>query len=464
MLDPFAIYQNIHFIGIGGIGISALARLLHHYGHHISGTDQTGSHNLELLRTEGIDVSVGHLSESLPSATQLVIHTTAIDETNTELGEALRRHLPTLSYPQAIGELTRHYNTISICGTHGKTTVTALLGHTLSRCERNPTVIVGSLIPDFGHSNLLLGDEGNTLILESCEYQKAFLNYSPQIILLNNIDPEHLDYYHTAENYLLAFADFTQKLAPDGLLLANGDDDNIASLLDRSPVKCKTIRFGRGEHNDVILKNREVFIGEKQFLKLELQIPGEHNLLNATGVVALCHYLGLEPEHVSAAMQSFQGASRRLELKGHINSTLIYDDYGHTPAEIRATLAALKSKHGSAAKILCIFQPHQYSRTRLLFEQFCTSFDDAAAVYIPNIFRSRDSEEDIQSINVDRLVEGINSVKAGLAYNTEDFELTTSKAITRAADFDIIITMGAGDINRIGPKILEQAKALSDQS
>lgn len=452
MHDPFAIYQNIHFIGIGGIGISALAKILHRLGHQVSGSDQTRSHNVDLLLEEGIGVTIGHGPESIPAVTDLVIYTTAIGENNSELAAVISQKIPRLTYPQAIGKISGLHRTVSICGTHGKTTTTALLGHIFKANGLSPNVIVGSLVKDFEGKNYLCG-QSDLLFLESCEYQKAFLNYFPATILLNNMDPEHLDFYGTPSQYFQAFHDFIQKLPTTGTLIANIDDQNVANLIKNNRFSPRLVTFGRSSSSDFRLQGHTVHLADGNSIGITPSIPGEHNLLNATGAIATAHSLGLAVQKTVTAIASFQGASRRLEEKGRLGMTKILDDYGHAPAEISATLAAVKSKYGPSTKILCVFQPHQYSRTRLLFEEFCHSFGDAESVYIPNIYRSRDSDEDLKKISVDNLVSGINNLSPGKASNTIDLELTAEQILATHDNFDVIITMGAGDITRLSDKL-----------
>lgn len=460
MIDPFEIYQKIHFIGIGGIGISALARLLKQKKHLVSGSDQTRSHNVDLLSAEGINISIGHTSSSLPKDSQLVIYTSAIPEDNPELQMATQLSLPTLTYPQAIGQLTTSYSTISVCGTHGKTTITALLGHILLNMKLDPTIIVGSLVKDFSNSNVIVGNS-NLLLLESCEYKEAFLKYSPQIIILNNIDPEHLDYFKNKTNYINAFRKFIGKLPKNGILIANTDDKNIKLLINEKKYLFKIVTFGTKKQktsNHFQLNQDQLILPDGHSLKLEPSIPGKHNLMNSSAVLATCHALDLDVTVAGKYLKNYQGAARRLELKGHFHNKPVIDDYGHAPAEIRATLSALKSKYGPNTKILCIFQPHQYSRTHLFLNEFAESFTDAAKVFIPNIYRSRDTAEDMAKVNVDILVEAINQRKPAVAINTHDFLNTLDLVNKHHNQFDLILTIGAGDITRLAMEIISPGK------
>jgi UDP-N-acetylmuramate--alanine ligase len=454
-LEAFNIYQKIHFIGIGGIGISSLARIFKRNGHIVTGSDLNKSHNTDLLIAEGIDVKFGHEEKFLPEDASLVIYTRAITNSNPELAAAERKKIKSLSYPEAVGELTKGYNTVSVCGTHGKTTTTAMIGKILQDSDLEPTVIVGSIVKDFSNTNYLLGNS-DTLVLESCEYQDSFLHYSPNVIVLNNIEAEHLDYFKNDENYFSAFLKFLQKLPTDGLLIANGDDANIQKLLSDNKFEFRIITFGRNENNDYILKNNTLKSPQQEIHTININIPGPHNLMNAAAAFITSYYLSASSYQCLNSLSSFNGTSRRFELKGSSGKTTIIDDYGHTPTEIQATLDAAKEKFGEKAKILCIFQPHQYSRTFQFLKEFGTSFQKADKVFIPNIYRTRDTDEDVANISVDKLVTEINSNTPNLAENTTDFVTTIEKTLKEFKNYDVIITQGAGDITDISNELVKK--------
>ena len=451
--DMFSIYQKIHFIGIGGIGISALARILQFKGHHISGSDQTESELTKALKNEGIDLRIGHLASHLPNDCNLVIITKAIPKNNPELLEAEKRGVKIMTYPQAVGLLTQNYQTISVCGTHGKTTTTSLIGVELIANQQDPTIIVGSLVKELGNRNDRIG-KSKHFLLESCEYQESFLNYHPQIIVLNNIEEEHLDYFGTKERYIEAFEKFLQQLRPNGLLIANGDDENIQYVLSKVKPP-KVILFGLSEKNNYVIKSQQIFHQKKLLCELNLAIPGQHNILNATAALILSEYLKLDLTKSLNALNQFVGAARRFEIKGKIGKTTIIDDYGHTPTEIKSTLRALRDKYGKQAKVLCVFQPHQYSRTYQFLDQFAQAFQDVDQVYIPNIYRTRDSDEDVQKISPQILVNKINQIKPNLAVHTENFDNTFQLISENYQNFDLIITMGAGDITNLSSRLLQ---------
>ena len=451
--DSFEVYPNIYFIGIGGIGISALARILKAKGHNVSGSDSSQNLNTDLLEKEGIKVNHDQKAENLPSELNLVVYTKAIPPTNPEFLEAQKRSLKMMSYPEAVGLLSKLYKTICLSGTHGKTTTTALLGLALEANNQDPTVIVGSLIKEFGNKNEKLG-LGNLLVLESCEYQDSFLNYHPEILVINNVDPEHLDYFGNEENYINSFKKFIGNLKTGGHLIVNGDDQNLRKIVDELE-NIQITTFGEGHDNDYQISGHKIAKKGAPYCEINLSIPGKHNVRNATVSIIISDLLGLDLNKTIDSLNKFSGANRRFEIKGKIGKTTVIDDYGHTPAEIQATLEGTREKFGDAAKILCIFQPHQYSRTHLFLNDFAQSFKLANKVFIPNIYRSRDTEEDLQKVSPLILVNAINSTQANSAEYTENFETTLAKISASINDYDIVMTIGAGDITKLSDQILK---------
>lgn len=451
--DSFEVYPNIYFIGIGGIGISALARILKAKGHTVSGSDLSKNLNTELLEKEGIKVNYDQKSENLSSQFDLVIYTKAILDSNLEFIEAKKQTIKTLSYPEAVGLLSKSYKTICLSGTHGKTTTTALLGIALQASQQDPTVIVGSLVKEFDNKNELLG-KSDLFILESCEYQDSFLNYHPEILVINNVDPEHLDYFGNEENYLNSFKKFIGNLKAGGHLIVNGDDQNIKKIL--SELKGINITtFGEDESNEYRIQGHQIFKKGSEYCQLNLQIPGKHNIRNAAVSIIISDLLNLNLEKTISSLNAFKGANRRFEIKGTVGKTTVIDDYGHTPAEIQATLEGAREKFGKTAKILCIFQPHQYSRTHIFLNNFAQSFKLANKIYIPNIYRSRDTEEDLQKVSPEILVDAINSVQQNSAEYTKNFEETLTKISSSIGDYDVVMTIGAGDITKLSDQILK---------
>ncbi len=451
MTQNFSEAKKIHCIGIGGSGLSALARLLKQQGRQVSGSDEQSSPLILALAGEGITVHIGHAAKNLPPETEFVIYSSAIPDKNPELLQARKNNLKTLSYPEAVGLLTGQKRTIAVCGTHGKTTTAAMIAASLLACNEDPTVLVGADLHELANRNERLG-RGKYLVLEACEYRRAFLNFQPQVIVLTNIEADHLDYYKDLKDYQKAFREFMDKLPEDGLLIANYDDENVRAVC-RNFTRAQIRWFGLKKGPEFQLIENSVYKKDKKIIDLHLQIPGRHNLMNALACAALASSLNLDLYDVKSALENFHGAARRFEYLGQTGKTVLYDDYAHHPTEIRATLSAAREKFGAKAKILCIFQPHQYSRTLQFLSGFAGAFKDANEVIVPNILRVRDSDSDVKKINEEKLVEALK--KAGtVAIFGHGFEKTAALARARLADFDVVIIMGAGDVWKVGEMLL----------
>ncbi|MGL5831261.1 MAG: UDP-N-acetylmuramate--L-alanine ligase, partial [Candidatus Altimarinota bacterium] len=323
------------------------------------------------------------------------------------------------------------------------------------------TVIVGALLKEFEGKNERIG-KSDWFVLESCEYQRHFLNYHPQIIILNNIEPDHLDYFSDADDYQSAFQQFIDQLQPDGVIIANSDDQNIQKLVSNNPTKT-FITFGEKINSKITIHyqidQHKILLNGELITTLNLNIPGHHNIYNSAAVIALSNYLKLDLNTSIRALEKFTGSSRRFEIKGKIaGKTTVIDDYAQHPTEIKATLQACREKYGDHAKILAIFQPHQYSRTKKLLNDFSSCFNLADQVIIPNIYASRDTQADKDSISVDTLVQKINRQNPSsipFAVNGKDLPYTLEIAKKLTSHFDIILTMGAGDITKISDQLIK---------
>lgn len=433
--------QNIHCIGVGGTGVSGLARLLMHMGKTVSGSDEKESQTVICLEDEGVKIYIGHKAVNVGNA-DVVVYSQAVPETNPERMWAKENGIPQISYSQAVGELTTEKKTICISGTHGKTTTTGLLTAAFLSAKQDTTVIVGSNIRELDNKNERHG-KGDTMILESCEYRRSFLDYDPHVAIITNLEADHLDYYTDLQDYQSAFREFLEKVPGNGLIVINGDDRNIVPILNG--LKARIVRFGQNPDNDYVLKENILYGSGTQIAEFNLQIPGTHNLYNATAAFVVSKEMGIDTQLALKGLNAYQGAGRRLEHITKTGKTDFYDDYGHHPTEVKATLKALRQKYGNNAKILCIFQPHQYSRTYKLLDGFATAFGDANEVIIPNILRARDSEEDMQKVNVPKLVEAIQKNHASVSDGI-DFQTTANLIKEKMSSYDVIVTMGAGDV------------------
>lgn len=392
---------NVHFIGIGGIGVSALAHIYAQQGKAVSGSDMKGS---EI--TEGFEnVAIGHNSKNITNQ-DLVIYSPAIPDDNVELQRARGLGIETISYPKALGRLTEEYFTIAIAGTHGKSTTTAMLAVIMEQAGLDPTVVIGTKIPQFNGQNYRVG-KSKYLIVEACEYKESFLALRPKILLITNIEADHLDYFKTEEAYRANFEKFIK---------------NSDAKVFQNP---QPLDF-----------------------KLSPGVLGEFNLRNATLAATAALSINIKPEVIQKAIATFKGTWRRMEEKPKLWNTRMIDDYAHHPTEIRVTLEAIRDQNPNA-KILCVFQPHQYSRTKAFLSEFANSFTDADQIIIPNIYEVRDTEEDKKSVTAQDLVNKIGTK----AKNGDGIGKTAEYIRGNFKNFDIIVTMGAGDIGTIYEKI-----------
>ena len=445
--------QSIHFLGIGGIGVSALAGIMHANGKIVTGNDKETSSLIDSLVQKGVLVSIGEAP--LPLA-DVIVHSLAIPENNAQLAAARKENIPVMTYPEAVGELSREYRTISVCGTHGKSTITALISKVLLENNFDPNVIVGTKLKELGNANYRVGKSA-LLVLESCEYKRAFLNYHPQTIVCNNVEPDHLDYYTDEQDYVSAFQEFASLLPRDGYFFANLDSENVHEVLKTLQEKglsaYNTFTYSMQYPSaDYYLKGNDIFKKGVIIGKLDLKIPGTHNRSNALAAFAVCSTFGIAPNDILNSLNSYKGAFRRFELKGTVGKTIVIDDYGHHPTEIRATLQAAHERYPKA-KICVVFQPHQYSRTKHFLDDFAASFEEASSVIIPNIYAARDTKNDMHSVRAEDLVEAIKKNKTHALFGN-GMEETLTYLRTHAASFDVIITMGAGNVGSIADSLV----------
>lgn len=459
--------MKIHLIGIGGIGTSALARYFLSQNWEVSGSDETDSPLLRELKTEGVKICVRHQKKNLNPKTNLVVYTQAIPPDNPELKAARKLKIKTLTYPQALGKLTRGFTTIALAGTHGKSTATALTALALVEGGFDPTVIVGTKIPALGNKNFRLG-KGKYLVLEADEYKDAFLHYYPHAALITNIDREHLDYFKDLSHIKRSFRKFINNLDDDGILVLNKDSSPLFSLRNmlRSLLRSKKI---------IWYSLREKSLTQK--IKKHLKIPGEHNLSNALGVYKLARALGIKEKNIFKAFSRYQGAWRRMEFRGDLQVTglrslvPVYDDYAHHPTEIKATLAAFREKFPKA-KIICVFQPHQAERLKKLFKEFTGAFDEADVLILLDIFRvagreKHEARSTKYEIDSKKLAEAIQRRKGGpkITYLPKPDLLRNSIIRNLYMLHDsrykiprpqaVVVMMGAGNIVDITPRLLK---------
>ncbi len=401
--------KHLHIIGIGGIGISALARYYHSLGYRITGSDQTESSLIVTLRAEGIEVTIGHTMSAITPDTDLVIYSEAIitkpdfpkDQqiySNPELAQAKNLHIPHLSYPEALAEVVNSKKCIAIAGSHGKSTTTAMTALIFVGSPLGANVIIGTQVPQLGNSNFH-AEDSEYFVIEACEYRRAFLRYKPYITVITNIDLDHLDYYKNLDDYISAFQSLVDQT--EKYVVISADDENSAHL--QIPEEKKVI-VGNGtmQYNcgaDVC----KVF----SLPPILLQIPGRHIQKDAYLSYAVGKLLDLEDEFMVNRLQSYNGSWRRSEIvRTTYHGNILMSDYGHHPNEIIPTLSALREKYPDR-KLYVVFQPHQYSRTRELLPAFATAFDAADMLVVPDIYFSRDKKEDVEYMTVERFIEAV---------------------------------------------------------
>jgi UDP-N-acetylmuramate--alanine ligase len=421
-------YKHIHFIGIGGIGMSALARMFLAHGVHVSGSDGANSKILKDLEREGATIYLGHTRGNILDTVDCVVYTLAIDNLNEELNEAHLRKLPMYTYAEMLGEVSRDMYTIAVAGTHGKTTTTAMVADVFLKNNKKPHVIVGSLLAQTG-SNYIHGQE-DIFIVEACEYKRSFLNLNPNILLITNIDEDHLDYYKDLSDIHDAFRTLVQKVPKDGFIICNVDDEKVQPALEGCLA---------------------TIIDYKTYISQipELTVLGDHNILNASLVCALADISKFDIEISKQALANFKGTWRRLEFKKDFGAVKLYDDYAHHPTEIDAGIQAFKKRFPNLPLTL-IFQPHLYSRTKEHFDEFVEVLKKADTSIILPIYAAREPHD--KSINSHMLVDAL--VAKGVdARFVPDFETVQKYIKENQNNPAVIVTVGAGDVYKIADSI-----------
>lgn len=450
----------VHFVGIGGIGMSALARWFLAQKWAVSGSDASDGEIVQELQKEGAKIKIGHKKTNISPNTALIIYSQAIRKNNPELREGLRRGIEMESYPEMIGDLTQRYKTIAIAGAHGKSTTTALVSLMLIQAGLDPTVIVGTKLRELRGKNFRCG-RGPWFVLEADEYKESFRYYSPTAAIITNIDREHLDYYRDLRRIKKAFLRFTENIREGGTLVVNQDDKNLWSMrpaLQRIAMRKK-----------VQVRWHSLVEGNKRLisrLSRAVKIAGRHNLSNVLAAYTLARSLGISEETILKAVGQYRGAWRRMEYRGTLRLLVrgkeflvpVFDDYAHHPTEIRATLAAFRERYPER-RIICVFQPHQAERLRLLFKDFITAFTDADALILLPTYRVRGRDKQISTFTAHALGSAIAEKKTSLAVTYLPYPQRLSAAIARALEGNkksILIMMGAGDIVSYTNRLLEK--------
>lgn len=456
LLDKILPPATIHMIGIGGISMSGLAEILKNKGYTVQGSDANDSNVIKKLRENNIKVAIGHNEENIGNASA-VIFTAAIKKDNPEYIAAVNKNIPLIERSVLLGEITRLFsNTVAIAGTHGKTTTTSMISTAFIECEKDPTITVGGELPLID-GNYKIG-QSNFLITEACEYVESFLELSPKVSVVLNVEADHLDYYKDINHIKSSFQKFLDKLPNDGFAVLNADDKNSYELLKNT--KCNIISFGiknmaKYSAQNIIFERDKtyynLYIDNKFVSEVVLSVPGMHNIYNSLACIAVCDVYKLDLQRAIESLKNFCGAKRRFEKKGMLNDAEIYDDYAHHPSEIKATLLAAKNRN--MKKVWCVFQPHTYSRTKALLNEFANAFYNADQVIITDIYAAR--EKDTGEISSKDLVNEIQKTSKNAIYIKEFSDIENYLRDNLQAG-DILLTIGAGNVYKIGEKLIEE--------
>lgn len=457
-IDYFKKYKKVYMIGIGGISMSGIAEILKNWGLEVCGSDITDSDIIQNLRNNGIDITIGHNVNAVSNA-DLVVYTAAVKHDDPELLEAIRLNIPTIERKDLVGELTKAFSeSICISGTHGKTTTSSMISVCFLNALLDPTIQIGAILNKI-NGNYKIGNS-EYFILEACEYSESFLKFFPKTEIILNIDNDHLDYFKTFENIKNAFIKYVKLLDSKGLLVLNGDDENCLDL--QKYTDCTIITYGiNNSASNFVAKNIsfdengfsefDVYFDNNFYGHIKLSIAGKHNILNALACICVCDYYGISFDVIKNSLLEFTGADRRLEFKGYFNDVAVFDDYGHHPTEIVATANAIKNKKYNESWV--IFQPHTYSRTKNLLDDFVEALINFDHIIVTDIYAAR--EVNIFNISSKDLVNRINELYPNSnALYIQNFDDIVKFVHSNVKNNDLVLTLGAGTVTEIGAMIL----------
>lgn len=449
MLDN---YKKIYMIGIGGISMSAIAEYLACKNYEVSGSDRTNSKITDRLKEKNIKVYIGHDGKNLDESIDLVVYTAAIHDDNPEMIRAKELGIEMVNRAKLLAIIMQNYKySIAIAGSHGKTSVTAMISEILINAKKDPTIFIGGILPSI-NENFRLGDS-QYFVMEACEYCDSFLNFYPYIGVINNVDLDHTDYFKDLAQMEKSFAKFARNVKDDGIIITNENCIEILQGIDK-----KIITFGQENSNwqaiDIIYDenqcaefyavNKDIKLG-----KIKLNVPGYHNVLNALTAISVAFELKIDESDIKNALENFDGAQRRFELKGFFNNAKVIDDYAHHPNEIKHTIATAKKMHHN--KLWFVFQPHTYTRTKKFLNDFAKVLSDVENVILVDIFAAR--EKNIYGTSSKDLADEINNL-GGNAIYLKTFDEAVDYLKEKVDKDDLILTVGAGDVYKIGEKLL----------
>ena len=450
--------SSIYFVGIGGISMSGLAEILKDAGFRVSGSDRSKSPLTETLERKGINVFYGQRAGNITDDIDCVVFTSAIHKDNPEYVATMEKGIPHLTRAQLLGEIMQNYKTpIAISGTHGKTTTTSMVSEILLHAGTDPTLSIGGMLKSIG-GNIRVGST-DLFVTEACEYTNSFLSFNPTINIILNVKADHLDFFKDLDDIRHSFKLFTEKLPSDGTLIINSDIDNYEYFY--KDTDCEVITFGSDPEKSMYSATNITYdkygccsytllINKEDSGTIELSVPGLHNVYNSLSAVAAAFKLGISIDNIKAGLKHFTGTNRRFEKKGEFNGVTVIDDYAHHPDEITATLNSAKNYPHN--KIWCVFQPHTYSRTKALMQEFAKALSLADNIVLAKIYPAR--ETDNLGISSADLMELIKA-EGKDCYYYESFEDIEKFLLNNCINGDLLITMGAGDVYKIGEELLK---------
>lgn len=454
--------ERVHLVGVGGAHMSAIAQILHAWGHTVSGSDQTASAMTERLGALGVRVAIGHAPENVGDA-QLVVTTSAAKQDNPEIAEAQRRGIPVIKRAEMVARLMEGRYSIAVAGSHGKTTTSGLIAHMLVEAGLDPTYLIGGEIRSLG-GNAAPGS-GRYIVVEADEYDRAFLNYRPDIAVVTNIEPDHLDIYGTVDELHGAFTQFMSQVPREGHLIAFADSPRVRDSLASDMVRAGDVQTyaldgdadwsaTRIEHHD----DEQSFVVETrsgQFGEFTLVLPGRHNVGNALAGIVAGHTIGIEQPAMKAALASYRGAQRRFERVGEERGVLVMDDYSHHPTEVRAMVSAARDRF-DGRRLVVLFQPHTYTRTQYLLDEWTTCFAGIDALYVTHTYAAREAPE--AGLSGAELATRIPAPRANYI---DSFDEAADRIVRELREGDVFFTVGAGDVDSVGRMVLERLKGES---
>ncbi len=451
---------TVHMVGIGGISMSGLCEILLNMGINVTGSDNANSLNIERLRMKNVPILLTQESSNIKDQ-KLVVYTAAMPVDHPELEAARKKGIPVIDRATLLGNVMQMFNkSIAVSGTHGKTTTTSMISSCLLEAGKDPTLHIGGILDSIGGTTRI--GKSSYFVTEACEYKDSFLKFHPYMGVILNIEPDHLDYFRDLDQIIRSFSSFASQIPPKGICIGNVDDEHIAQLLEQ--LECRTISYGLTSPNaswtarnisfdETGLASFHVVYNKKSILRIKLSVPGLHNVSNSIACFCACYALGIPTGIIRSSLRKFTGTRRRFEHKGMINGIKVVDDYAHHPTEVIATLKAARGS--TRGKILCVFQPHTYSRTMELMDEFSQAFTMADKVYITDIYAAR--ENDTGMVNSSNLVDKINQYMNNAVY-IPAFKDIVDQLIQDSSPGDMILTMGAGNVDQISELFLLEKK------